>query len=148
MPFRCLRYMGEYTNCLLQGYGVLPSTPTKVHLTNIETEFAVLHWSVPNTLGDTVQYYNVHIQEASELTDLEFKLITKVHSPYVLEELKSETDYEVYVEAVNVHGVGMPSAALNFRTKSKVILTYPNSFPLKRVFSLCNQTDDFPDYRR
>lgn len=111
--------MGEYTNCLLQGYGVLPSAPTKVHLTNIETEFAVLHWSLPNTLGDTVQYYNVYIREAGEEND-EFKLITKVHSPYVLEGLRSESDYEVFVEAVNVHGVGMPSSTLNFKTKSKV----------------------------
>lgn len=118
--FRCLRYMGEYTNCLLQGYGVLPSAPTKVHLTNIETDFAVLHWSAPNTLGDTVQSYNIHIREASEETENEYKLITKVHSPYVLEGLSSEQDYEVMVEATNVHGVGMPSSILNFRTKSKV----------------------------
>lgn len=112
--------MGEYTNCLLQGYGVLPSSPTKVHLTNIETEFAVLHWSSPNTLGDTVQFYNLHVREISEDSSNEFKLITKVHSPYVLEGLKSETDYEVFLEAVNIHGIGMPSSILNFKTKSKV----------------------------
>lgn len=112
--------MGEYTNCLLQGYGVLPSSPTKVHLTNIETEFAILHWSPPNTLGDTVQYYNIHIREATEENLNDYKLITKAHSPYVLEGLSSETDYEVYVDAVNIHGIGMWSSTLNFKTKSKV----------------------------
>lgn len=54
--------MGEYTNCLLQGYGVLPSAPTHVHITNVESEFALLHWSPPKTLGDTVTSYNIHIR--------------------------------------------------------------------------------------
>lgn len=37
-----------------------------------------------------------------------------------MENLESLTDYEVYVEAVNVHGVGSPSPRLTFRTGSKV----------------------------
>ncbi|XP_023310369.1 Ig-like and fibronectin type-III domain-containing protein 1 isoform X2 [Anoplophora glabripennis] len=117
--FKCLRYMGEYTNCLLQGYGVLPSAPTQVHITNIEIEFAVLHWAPPKTLGDTVLYYNVHIRMVSDEME-EYRAITKVHSPYILESLESETDYEVYVEAVNTHGVGMPSSRLTFRTDSLI----------------------------
>ncbi|KAG5899209.1 hypothetical protein JTB14_034467 [Gonioctena quinquepunctata] len=64
--FRCLRYMGEYTNCLLQGYGVLPSSPTGLYVTNIEFEFAVLHWSTPKTLGDTVLYYNLHQRDVDD----------------------------------------------------------------------------------
>lgn len=112
--------MGEYTNCLLQGYGVLPSAPTKVHLTNIETEFAVLHWSPPITLSDTVSSYRVHIREFIEDSSNDFKLFAKAHSPFVLEGLKSKTYYEVYVEAVNAHGIGMPSSTLYFETKSKV----------------------------
>ncbi|XP_057659770.1 Ig-like and fibronectin type-III domain-containing protein 1 isoform X1 [Diorhabda carinulata] len=118
--FKCLRYMSEYTNCLLQGYGVLPSSPTHFRVTNIETEFAILHWSLPKTLGDTVQYYNVFVRKIDDETN-DYKIIRKVHSPYILENLESETDYEVYVVAVNSHGVGMPSGILTFRTGSKLI---------------------------
>lgn len=111
--------MSEYTNCLLQGYGVLPSAPTQFRLTNIETEFAILHWSPPKTLGDTAIYYNVFVREVDD-ENMDFTVIRKVHSPHILEDLQSETDYEVYVEAVNMHGVGMPSSILTFRTESKV----------------------------
>lgn len=41
---------------------MLPSAPTQVHITNVESEFALLHWSPPKTLGDTVTSYNVHIR--------------------------------------------------------------------------------------
>ncbi|KAJ3623708.1 hypothetical protein MTP99_017378 [Tenebrio molitor] len=118
--FKCLRYMGEYTNCLLQGYGVLPSAPTQVHITNVETEFAIVHWSPPKTLGDTVLHYNVHYRSVATY-DNDYKAIPKVQSPYILEDLESDTDYEVYVEAVNTHGVGMPSSRITFRTESKIV---------------------------
>lgn len=111
--------MGDYTNCLLQGYGVLPSAPTHVHVTNIETEFAILHWSAPKTLGDTVLHYNVHYRTFTTY-DNEYKPIGKVQAPFILENLQSDTDYEFYVEAVNTHGVGEPSGRITFRTSSKV----------------------------
>lgn len=111
--------MREYTNCLLQGYGVLPSAPTKVHINNIETEFAILHWSPPTTLGDTVLHYNIHYRMFATY-DNEYEFVSKVQSPYILEGLDSDTDYECYVEAVNTHGVGEPSSRITFRTQSKV----------------------------
>ncbi|KAL3272723.1 hypothetical protein HHI36_014185 [Cryptolaemus montrouzieri] len=118
--FKCLRYMSEYTNCLLQGYGVLPSAPTGVYITNIESEFAIFHWGQPKTLGDTVGGYRVHTRKY-ENEDSEYNTYMVNHSPYVLEGLESNTDYEVYVEAVNIHGVGTPSTRITFRTESKVI---------------------------
>ena len=116
---RCLKYMSDYTNCLLQGYGVLPSAPTKVHVTNIDVDFAIIHWDVPKTLGDTVQYYNVHYRMMATYNN-EYRKIAKVHPPFILEHLYSNTDYEVFVEAVNTHGVGEPSVRIVFRTESKV----------------------------
>ncbi|XP_060521519.1 Ig-like and fibronectin type-III domain-containing protein 2 isoform X2 [Cylas formicarius] len=121
--FKCLRYMGEYTNCLLQGYGVLPSAPTQVHISNVGTEYALLYWSAPKTLGDTVKSYNVHtmkVNSADEEEEENHRVINKAQSPFVIEGLESVTDYEVYVEAVNAHGVGNPSPRLIFRTGSKI----------------------------
>nr|XP_022900341.1 Ig-like and fibronectin type-III domain-containing protein 2 [Onthophagus taurus] len=118
--FKCFRYMGEYKNCLFQGYGVLPSPPTQVHVTNIDTEFAILHWFTPKSLGDTVLYYNVKFRMLTTY-DNEYRGLYKVHSPYILEGLESDMDYEFFIEAVNAHGVGEPSVRINFRTGSKVI---------------------------
>jgi hypothetical protein len=111
--------MSDYTNCLLQGYGVLPSAPTRVHMTHIDVEFAIISWGSPNTLADTVQYYNIRYRKMATY-DNEYHTIFKVHSPFILEHLSSNTDYEVFVEAVNSHGVGEPSTRVVFRTESKV----------------------------
>ncbi|XP_073963671.1 Ig-like and fibronectin type-III domain-containing protein 2 [Choristoneura fumiferana] len=43
------------------------------------------------------------------------------NSPYILEDLESNTDYEIFVEAVNEHGVGEASPRLIFRTQSQVL---------------------------
>ncbi|KAG6463259.1 hypothetical protein O3G_MSEX013776 [Manduca sexta] len=117
--FKCLRFMSSYTNCLLQGYGVLPGAPSRLYLTNIDTDYAVVHWSPPAALADTVQFYNLHYRTLQ--TGDEYRALEKVHSPYILEDLESNTDYEIYVEAVNEHGVGDPSPRLIFRTQSQVI---------------------------
>lgn len=60
---------------------MLPSAPTQVHITNVESEFALLHWSPPKTLGDTVTSYNVHIrpvnsenEEEQDEDESEFKV--------------------------------------------------------------------------
>ncbi|XP_026741674.1 Ig-like and fibronectin type-III domain-containing protein 2 isoform X2 [Trichoplusia ni] len=117
--FKCLRYMTSYTNCLLRGYGVLPGAPSRLYLTNIDTDYAVVHWSPPAALADTVQHYNLHFKtlQAGD----EYRVLEKVHSPYILEDLESNMDYEIYVEAVNEHGVGDASPRLIFRTQSQVI---------------------------
>lgn len=111
--------MGAYSNCLLQGYGVLPSAPTKVHVTNIETNFAIIHWSTPKTLADTVSSYNVAFRILATY-DTEYTIIPKATYPFILSGLNHGSDYEFYVEAVNIHGVGEPSSRIAFRTESKV----------------------------
>lgn len=68
--------MSSYTNCLLQGYGVLPGPPSRLHLTNIDTDYAVVHWAPPATLADTVQYYNVHYNTLQDTDD--FKVTERV----------------------------------------------------------------------
>lgn len=74
---RCLEFMSDYINCLLQGYGVLPGPPSKVHVTDIAPYFAILHWSSPATLGDTVQYYNVYYRKITT-EDSTYTIIKKV----------------------------------------------------------------------
>lgn len=118
--FECLKYMSDFSSCLFKSYGVLPSEPVGLRVSNLNSDFVILHWKPSKTLGDTILYYNIHYRLLATY-DNEYKVITKVHSPYVLEKLQSNAEYEVYIEAVNSHGVGDPSSRILFRTKSKLV---------------------------
>lgn len=50
----------------MQGYGVLPGQPTKVRVTNIDVEYAIVHWSLPKVLPETVIHYNLHYRRLQE----------------------------------------------------------------------------------
>lgn len=115
--FKCVKFMSTYSNCLMQGYGVLPSAPTKLRVTNVETSFAILHWESPKSLGDTVKHYNVHYRL---LLDQEYKVTPRVSPPFILENLTSDSLYEVFVSASNMYGVGEPSQRVVFSTQSKL----------------------------
>lgn len=115
--FKCLRYMDSYTNCLMDGYGVLPSAPRQLRVSNVNEDFAIIHWSAPTTLADTVTGYNVHYRPMSTYEN-EYKVAANIHPPYILENLYSNAEYEVYVDAVNVHGISQSSQRVVFRTAS------------------------------
>ncbi|XP_068081772.1 Ig-like and fibronectin type-III domain-containing protein 2 [Anabrus simplex] len=138
--FKCLKYMSDYTNCLLQGYGVLPSAPTNVHISNIDSEFAIIQWDPPHTLGDTVVHYNVHYRMMATY-DNDYRMVSKAHPPFILEGLHSETEYEVFVEAVNVHGIGEPSARIVFRTESRLLEEKIEEALFYNVTACCVEAD-------
>lgn len=108
--------MDDYTSCLLQGYGIVPSAPKRLRVTNVDVNFAIFHWEPPRDLAETVTHYKLFYR----LVDDEYDSVTNLHSPYILEHLKPNTLYEVFVEAVNGHGSGEPSQRIVFSTKSQV----------------------------
>lgn len=112
--FRCIQYMSELSNCLLQGYGVLPGPPAAFRVTNINPTFAILRWEMPKILGKTVMSYNIRYRPTS--SDGEYKTINSKAVPYILENLMVSSEYEVYVNAINEHGIGEPSTRILFRT--------------------------------
>lgn len=116
--------MDDYTSCLLQGYGIVPSAPRRLRVSNVDVNFALFHWEPPKDLADTVTHYNVFYR----LVDDEYDSITNVHSPFILEHLNANTLYEVYVEAVNGHGAGEPSQRVVFSTKSQVYFYFVNFY--------------------
>ncbi|KAG8229762.1 hypothetical protein J437_LFUL007060 [Ladona fulva] len=119
--FKCLKYMGDFTSCLLQGYGVLPGAPTNVRVSNIHNDFAVLHWDPPKTLADTVTSYVVHYRMVATYDNLYHPIAGVKTSPFLLEGLRGNAKYEFYIEAVNTHGIGEPSSRLVFQTPSKIV---------------------------
>lgn len=60
----------------MEGYGVLPGNPVGVRISNVDLDFAIVHWEPPKSLGDTVVNYNVYYrplhdnQEYSVITDV------------------------------------------------------------------------------
>lgn len=106
-----------YSSCLLQSYGILPSAPLDIQVTNIESDFVIIHWATPHTLAETVRSYNIHYHEVHEDEDeTPLKSALDVKSPHILSKLLADTKYEVYVQAVNEHGVGEPSQRIVFKT--------------------------------
>ncbi|GLH02718.1 Fibronectin domain-containing protein [Gryllus bimaculatus] len=117
--FSCLKHMTSYTSCLLQGYGVLASAPRRVHVSTVDTTFALVHWAPPAALAESVREYAVRWRPLATY-DNEYRAAAARRQPFVLEGLRPGADYEVYVEAVNAHGPGAPSARIVFRTESEV----------------------------
>lgn len=114
--FRCIQYMSELSNCLLQGYGVLPGPPMGFRVTHINPTFAILRWEMPKVLGKTVVSYNIRYRPTSDGNGTPYKTINSKSVPYILQNLMASTEYEVYVTALNEHGIGEPSTRILFRT--------------------------------
>lgn len=113
--FKCLQYMSEYSSCLLQGYGVLAGPPARLKSSLIADHFAILEWSPPKTLPDTVTSYHLHYRKLG--SDDQYSVIEKDRPPMILEDLESATYYEAFLVAINAHGKGGPSPRLVFQTK-------------------------------
>jgi hypothetical protein len=58
--------------------------------------------------------YNIRYRPTS--SDGEYKTINSKVVPYILENLMVSSEYEVYVNAINEHGIGEPSTRILFRT--------------------------------
>lgn len=112
--------MSDYGSCLLSGYGVLPGAPLRVKAPLIASHFAIIEWSAPKILPETVTTYHVHIRKLG--VDEKYNVIEKDHPPFILESLDSGTYYEAFLVALNAHGKGAPSSRLIFQTKREVFL--------------------------
>ncbi|XP_059475873.1 Ig-like and fibronectin type-III domain-containing protein 1 isoform X2 [Neocloeon triangulifer] len=116
---RCIEYSDIYSSCLLQSYGILPSAPLDIQVTNINHDFAIIHWSDPEVLPETIHHFVLHYHKLDQtaVDDLfVFRTVLNVKSPYLLSRLKPDTRYEAYVQAVNEHGTGEPSQRIVFTT--------------------------------
>lgn len=71
--------MSDYSSCLLQGYGVLPSAPTKLRASLIASRFAILEWRQPRVLADTVKTYHLNTRKLGGGD--EYSVVEKVNFP-------------------------------------------------------------------
>lgn len=117
--FVCLDHMESYGNCLLDHYGVLPSEPQDYTVRLIHSEWALLHWKPPTTLGETVMGYNIHWREIDD-QDGEYHAVFGVNSPYLLDGLIPGIQYESYIVATNKYGISKHSTQVVFTTSPVV----------------------------
>lgn len=111
--FQCLPHMSVYANCLMESYGVLPSPPKTLVINNVNPTWVILHWQPPEKLADTVLAYDVHVRDSNSDYTI---IMNNTKSPFLLDGLTPDTNYEAYVTAVNEHGSSAASGRLLFRT--------------------------------
>lgn len=84
--------MSDYSSCLLQGYGVLPSAPTKLRASLISSNYAILEWKHPKVLADTVRTYHLNLRKLG--SGDEYTVTEKVCMPtYFLLNFKNSFPY-------------------------------------------------------
>lgn len=68
----------------------MPSAPINVKVTNIDINFAIVHWDPPKTLNDTITHYNVHYREIDDI----YRAARKVRGV----EIQPSRSQEVYLK--------------------------------------------------
>lgn len=76
--------MSDYSSCLLQGYGVLPGPPMRLKTTLVSSQYAVIEWSPPKILADTVKSYHLNFRKLGSGDD--YTVVKKVNeNEWILE---------------------------------------------------------------
>ncbi|XP_015790397.1 Ig-like and fibronectin type-III domain-containing protein 1 [Tetranychus urticae] len=114
--FVCLDHMSSYSNCILDFHGVLSSPPSDFAVASVHHDWAVLKWSPPKRLGETILKYNIHWRESSKDEVTNYNVSIAKSSPYLLDGLKPGSRYEVYVSAENKYGASRGSSRVIFST--------------------------------
>lgn len=142
--FQCLPYMDIFSNCLMEGYGVLASAPKDLSIHHVSAHWAILHWQPPNELAETVNSYTVHYRSLSSDEGEGFYIaIPNTQSPYLLNSLLPNHDYEVFVRAANDYGVSQASARVLFHTdkvRKPIMGQTPSSNPGYNMTECCLQS--------
>lgn len=120
--FVCLHYIPIYSSCLLESKGLISSEPRNVVITSRHQDWALLKWSPPLKLSETVTKYNIHIREMDPEIDESYSIETAIRSPFLIDGLKPGTNYEVYLTAINKYGMSRDSSKVIFKAKESEII--------------------------
>ncbi|GFX66742.1 ig-like and fibronectin type-III domain-containing protein 2 [Trichonephila clavipes] len=118
--FICLDHIDIYGNCLLEYYKVLPGAPEQFLVSMVHSRWAVLKWSPPSVLPESVLSYVLYWKEVAMDEIIEYNVVNDVKSPHLLDNLKPQTRYEVYVAARNAFGLSRGSVRAVFTTSPEI----------------------------
>lgn len=117
----CFAYLPIYLNCYMDKFSLLPSQPMDLMVTTIHHTWALLAWKPPIKRASTVSKYVVSWKVRDEISfgdDDVVKTEIAANSPYLLDQLKPDTQYEVWVTAFNKYGSSQDSIKIDFFTKA------------------------------
>lgn len=121
--FVCLDHLPALSSCILDHHGVLPSPPTSFLVVNVHHDWAILKWSPPKKLVDTITGYHVHWRQLSKgdgpdglIVNPRYDVKAATKSPFLLDGLDPGGRYEVYVKSVNKFGTSQGSSRVVFST--------------------------------
>ncbi|GFS33092.1 ig-like and fibronectin type-III domain-containing protein, partial [Nephila pilipes] len=118
--FICLDHIDIYGNCLLEYYKVLPGAPEQFLVSMVHSRWAVLKWSPPSVLPESVLSYVLYWKEVAMDEIIEYNVVNDVKSPHLLDNLQPKTRYEVYVAARNAFGLSRGSVRAVFTTSPEI----------------------------
>ncbi|KAF7493386.1 Ig-like and fibronectin type-III domain-containing protein 2 [Sarcoptes scabiei] len=116
--FQCLPYMSSLISCVLERKGFVTTEPISVSVSSVHIDWALVQWSPPLKRSQSILKYQVHYREISEDADDFYFVETTNRSPFLIDKLRPSTRYEVFVTAVNKHGVSRGSTRILFNTTS------------------------------
>lgn len=117
----CFAYLPTYLNCYMDKFSLLPSQPIDLMVTTVHHTWALLTWKAPIKRSSTVTKYVVSWKVRDEISfgdDDVVKTEIATSSPYLLDQLKPDTQYEVWLTAYNKYGASQDSIKVDFYTKS------------------------------
>jgi len=85
-------------------------------VSSIHQDWALVKWSQPTKLSETVTKYHIHIRELDSDNDEGYTIDTATRSPFVIDGLKPANNYEIYLTAVNKYGISRGSSRIIFST--------------------------------
>ncbi|XP_054159728.1 Ig-like and fibronectin type-III domain-containing protein 2 [Oppia nitens] len=115
--FICLHYIPAFSSCILESKGLLTSEPRNVVIASKHQDWALIKWSPPLKLSETVLKYHVHIRELDPEIDEGYSVEPTLRSPYLIDGLKPGIKYEIYLTAINKFGMSRGSSRIIFKTK-------------------------------
>nr|XP_046912345.1 Ig-like and fibronectin type-III domain-containing protein 1 isoform X1 [Dermatophagoides farinae] len=119
--FQCLPYMSSLISCVLERKGFVTTEPQTVSVSSVHNDWALVQWKPPKKRIETITKYQVHYRELSEDADDFYFVETADKSPFLIDKLRPSARYEVFVTAVNKHGVSRGSSRVLFNTTSPEI---------------------------
>lgn len=108
--------MSSLISCVLERKNFVTTEPQSVEVASIHMDWALVKWAPPKKRIETIKKYQVHYREISEDGDDFYFVETSTGPPFLIDKLRPNTTYEVFVTAVNQHGVSRGSSRILFNT--------------------------------
>ncbi|XP_023234906.1 Ig-like and fibronectin type-III domain-containing protein 2 [Centruroides sculpturatus] len=116
--FTCDSHIADIIQCMADGTEVLPQAPQEFQAVTITPQSIQIQWNPPdNGKFTNFQVYYEKVTDKKILHPTNYTNVVNVTSTStILNNLESDTQYNMYVVALNEHGTSLPSLILSIHT--------------------------------